>query len=76
MLRTKYKYEKYQRAITPKLYKSELWFLYTAPPLTKIYVPKMFQVDTSYSFLCYALDKIMADGWDRQVGRDGRIKSG
>ena len=50
MLQTKYKYEKFQRAITPKLCKRELWFLFTAPPLIKIYIPMKFQVDTSNSF--------------------------
>ena len=42
MLRTKFKYEKQQRAITQKLSKQELWFLCTALPLGEIYPPKKF----------------------------------
>ena len=42
MLRTKFKYENKQRAITQKLSKRELWFLCTALPLAKIYPPTKF----------------------------------
>ena len=37
MLRTKFKYEKKQRAITEKLRKQELWFLRTSLPLDDIH---------------------------------------
>jgi len=39
MFRTKFKYENQQRAITPKVWCLELWFLCTALPLNKIYLP-------------------------------------
>ena len=42
MLRTKFKYENKQRAITQKLRKRELWFLCTALSLEKIYIPTKF----------------------------------
>ena len=52
--------KKKQRAIPPKLCKRELWFLYTALLVIKIYLPMKFGVDISY-FLCYAPYKIMMD---------------
>ena len=42
MLRTKFKYENKQRAITQKLSKRELWFLCTALRLDEIYPPMKF----------------------------------
>ena len=42
MLRTKFKYENKQRAITKKLSKQELWFLCTALPIDEIYPPTKF----------------------------------
>ena len=42
MLRTKFKYENKQRAVTQKLTKRELWFLCTALPLDEIYPPTKF----------------------------------
>ena len=42
MLRTKFKYENKQRAITQKLSKRELWFLCTAFRLDEIYPPMKF----------------------------------
>ena len=51
MLWTKYKYEKLQRAITPKLYKRELSFFNIALCNTKNYLPMKFQVDVSYIFV-------------------------
>ena len=47
MLRTKFKYENKQRAITKKLSKRELWFLCTALPLDEIYPPMKFHNRTS-----------------------------
>ena len=47
MLPTKFKYEKKkQRAITPKLGKGELWFLYTTLFRIEIYITMKFGVDT------------------------------
>ena len=43
MLRTKFKYENIQRAITQKLSKRELWFLCTALGLDEIYPLKSFE---------------------------------
>ena len=42
MLRTKFKYENKERAITKKLNKQELRFMCTALPLDEIYPPKYF----------------------------------
>jgi hypothetical protein len=39
-----------QRAITPKLGKTELWFFSAAFLLNEIYLPTQFHVDISYSF--------------------------
>ena len=50
MLRTKFKYEKKQRAITQKLSKRELWFLCTALPLDEIYPPTKFYNHGQYNF--------------------------
>ena len=43
MLRTKFKYENKQRAITQKLSKRELRFMCTALRLDEIYLPMKFQ---------------------------------
>ena len=50
MLRTKFKYENKQRAITKKLSKRELWFLCTALPLDEIYPPTKFHNHSKYNF--------------------------
>ena len=50
MLQTKFKYENKQRAITQKLSKRELWFLCTALPLDKIYIPTKFHNHSYCSF--------------------------
>ena len=50
MLQTKFKYKNKQRAITQKLSKRELWFLYTALPLHEIYPPTKFHNHCYYSF--------------------------
>ena len=49
MLRTKFKYENKQRAITQKLSNQELWFMCTALPLDKIYPPTKFHNHSFYS---------------------------
>ena len=46
------------RAITPKLYNKELWFLRNALLLNEIYLPMKFHVDTSYSFPVMANVKV------------------
>jgi len=45
MLWTKFKNENDQRAITPKVWSLELWFLCTALLLNEIYLPMKFHVD-------------------------------
>ena len=50
MLRTKFKYEKQQRAITQKLSKQKLWFLCTALLLDEIYPPMKFHNPSYYNF--------------------------
>ena len=47
MLRTKFKYENKQKAITQKLSKRELWFMCTALPLDEIYPPPNFRTIAS-----------------------------
>ena len=53
MLQTKFGYEKYQRAKTPKLSKREVCFLYNALFHIKIDLPMKFGVDTSYSLVMF-----------------------
>ena len=50
MLRTKFKNENKQRAITQKLSKQELWFMCTALLLDEIYQPTKFHNHRKYSF--------------------------
>jgi len=50
MLRTKFKYENQQRAITPKKWCLELLFLCTALPLNEINLPIKFQVSSLITF--------------------------
>jgi len=44
-LRTKFKHENEQMAITPKVWSFELWFLCTALLLSEIFLPMKFHVD-------------------------------
>jgi len=64
MLRTKFKNENEQRAITPKVWCQELWFFCTALHLNEIYLPMKFHVDALHRFLSYAPDK---KGTDRRT---------
>jgi len=50
MLRTKFKNENEQRAITPKVWGLELWFLCTALILNETYLPLTFHVNALHSF--------------------------
>ena len=50
MLRTKFKYENKQRAITQKLSKQELRFMCTELPLDEIYPPTKFHNHGLYNF--------------------------
>ena len=52
MLRTKFKYENKQRAITQKLSKQELQFMVHVhcTPLDEIYPPTKFHYHSKYSF--------------------------
>ena len=58
VVRTKMKYEKLQKAITPKIRKVGLLFLGTALLLSVIYLPTKFQVDISYGSRDVVLTKI------------------
>ena len=50
MLRTKFKNENEQRAITPKVRSFELWFLCTALLLNEIYLPMKLHVEALNNF--------------------------
>ena len=50
ILRTKFKYDNEQKAITPKVWCLELWFLCTALLLNEIYLPMIFQVSSLNMF--------------------------
>jgi len=50
MLRTKFKNENEQRAMTPKVLSFELRFLCTERLLNEIYLPTKFHVDALHSF--------------------------
>jgi len=50
MPRTKIKNENDQRAITPKVWSFELWFLCTALLRNEVYLPMKFYVDALHSF--------------------------
>ena len=50
MLQTKFKNKNEQRAITPKVWCLELWFICTALLLNEIYLPMKFYVDAMHSF--------------------------
>ena len=50
MLQTKIKYENQQRAITPKIWWAELWYLCIALLFNEIYPPMRFQDDTWNTF--------------------------
>ena len=52
MLRTKFKYENKQRAITQKLSKQELRFTCTALPLDEIYTPTKFHNHSIVMEIC------------------------
>jgi len=65
MLQTKFKNENEQRAITPKVWCLELWFLCTALLLNEIYLPMKYQVCSLNTFLSYAPDKIQDWKWTK-----------
>ena len=70
MLRTKIKYENQRRAITPKIWRAELWFLCTALLLNEIYPPMKSHDCTSHTFWVMLRTKcgLRTDGrTDRQV---------
>ncbi len=50
ILRTRFKSEKQQRAITQRIGQVELWFLCTALPLGEIYTPMKFHDPSYYTF--------------------------
>jgi len=69
MLWTKFKNENEQRAITPKVWNFELWFLCTALLLNEIYLPMKFHVDALHNFKVMLRTK--KGRTDRQT--DGRV---
>ena len=68
MLRTKFKNENEQRAITPKVLCLELWLLCTALLLNKIDLPMMLHVDALHCFkVMLQIKKGRTDGWTSQL---------
>jgi len=57
MLRTKFKHENEQRAITPKVWSLALWFLCTAILLNEIYLHMKFHVNALHCFKVILLTK-------------------
>jgi len=67
MLRTKFKYENKQRAITPKVWNAELWFLCTALLLNKIYLPMKFLVVAFHNFQVMLRTKFKYENKQRAI---------
>ena len=67
MLRTKIKYENQQRAITPKIWWAELWYLCTALLLNEIYPPMRLQDDTWNAFRVILQTKIKYENQQRAI---------
>ena len=67
MLQTKIKYENQQRAITPKIWWAELWYLCTALLLNEFYLPMKFQDDTWNTFRVILLTKIKYENQQRAI---------
>jgi len=56
-----------QRAITPKVWNFELWFLRTARILNEIYLPMKFHVDALLSFKVMLLTKFKYENKQRAI---------
>ena len=67
MLRTKFKYENKQRAITQKLSKHELRFMCTALPLDEIYPSTKFHNHSNYGFGDMLRTKIKYENKQRAI---------
>ena len=67
MLRTKFKNENEQRAITPKVWNFELWCLCTALFLNKIYLPIKFHVDALHNFKVMLRTKFKYENEQRAI---------
>ena len=67
MHQTKFKFENKQRAITQKLKKQELWFMFTAVPLDWIYPPTKFHNHSLYSFGDMFLTKFKYENKQRAI---------
>ena len=67
MLRTKFKNENEQRAITPKVWSFELWFLCTALLLNDIYLPMKFHVNALHSFKVMLRTKFKNENEQRDI---------
>ena len=50
MLRTEFQSENLQRAVTPKILKTELWLLCTVLLLSEFYICVKFEVPSFYTF--------------------------
>ena len=76
ILRTKFKNEHEQRAITPKVWSFELWFLCNALLLNEVYLPMKFHVDALHSFKVMLRTKKGINGravWLTDWLTDGRV---
>ena len=67
MLRTKFKNENKQRAITPKVWTFELWFLSPALLLNEIYLPMKFHVDALHNFKVMFRTKFKYENLQRAI---------
>jgi len=67
MLRTKFKNENEQRAITPKAWSFELWFLCTALLHNKIYLPMKFHVNALHRFKVMLRTKFKYENQQRAI---------
>ena len=74
MLQTKFKYESKQRAITQKISKQKLWFMYTALPLDEIYPPTKFHNHSKYSFEDMHRTKVKYENKQRAITKKKKQK--
>ena len=75
MLRTRFKYENKQRAITQKLSMQELLFMCTAIPLDGIYPPTKFHNHSKYSFGDMHRTKVRYENKQRAITKKKSNKS-
>ena len=65
--RSKFKYENEQRAVIPKVWCLELWFLCTALLLNEIYMPMKFHVNALHSFKVMLQTKFKNENEQRAI---------